>query len=184
MQYQIMQYIYSILWQYFVMLSLRVTIVTYNQRSMDDTLVHLGVCNIIVNNNRCSPKACVSSLSSTRTRPLKNCPGKYSRSVLSKSMTNFSSFLDMATGAVPMSGRCRRAAKKLRIQRVSARRRSTASTETRTTATLAELILKSETDLLNSEVPRLLLSYTGERTVQVATIRPSPNRRLQSAVAL
>lgn len=41
------------------------------------------------------PKACVSSLSSTNTLPLKNCPGKYNRLVLSKSMTNFSSFLDM-----------------------------------------------------------------------------------------
>lgn len=41
------------------------------------------------------PKACVSSLSSTNTLPLKNCPGKYKRLVLSKSMTNFSSFLDM-----------------------------------------------------------------------------------------
>lgn len=40
----------------------------------------------------------MSSLSSTNTLPLKNCPGKYNRLVLSKSMTNFSSFLDISSG--------------------------------------------------------------------------------------
>ena len=43
-----------------------------------------------------SPRAGVSSFSSTRTLPLRNCPGKYKRLVLSKSIKNLTSLRDIA----------------------------------------------------------------------------------------
>lgn len=47
-----------------------------------------------------SPSAGVSSLSSTRTLPVRNCPGKYRRFVLSKRIKNLTSFLVMLTVTV------------------------------------------------------------------------------------
>lgn len=44
-----------------------------------------------------SPSAGVSSFSSTRTLPVRNCPGKYKRFVLSKRIKNLTSFLVMLT---------------------------------------------------------------------------------------
>lgn len=44
-----------------------------------------------------SPSAGVSSFSSTRTLPVRNCPGKYRRFVLSKRIKNLTSFLVMLT---------------------------------------------------------------------------------------
>lgn len=52
----------------------------------------LLLCWFILDANIFSPKAGVSSCNSNKTRPLKNCPGKKSKFVLSKRIRNFINF--------------------------------------------------------------------------------------------